>query len=153
MWLIFSFFLQIQKPQIEAYKNSKPHIQSSLDSYLLENYFYIRYDDENKTSDVMKVESDSDGKIIKKEEPLEEPSENDDNFVIDSVLDQIIQASKEEYDSGSEVEAIEVPVPVVELSDDEVMGADFISVKPQVNKPVSVLFSIVHIIMLYCRKL
>uniref|UniRef100_A0A2A4JZG6 ZAD domain-containing protein n=1 Tax=Heliothis virescens TaxID=7102 RepID=A0A2A4JZG6_HELVI len=124
---------QITKPLIEKHNRSELKLQT-LDSYLLLNYYYIKYDDDNNTSDFIKTESDPNAQInIKlKNELKEENEEVSDTEILKILTDSLVNEDNNlnESSSDSDVEAIEVDVPVVEIvSDDEKIGDDFISLK------------------------
>ncbi|KAJ8714886.1 hypothetical protein PYW08_004867 [Mythimna loreyi] len=205
----------INKTLIEEQKKSDPKLQSPLDSYLLMNYFYVKYDDDNNTSDFIKIESDpneansiklkneikgesgdevSDSEILKmikilsqedgtmqnfsqenetnqnfsqEDETMQNLSQEDETIKNFSQEDETIQnlgqevetnnnlSKDEETNSDSDVEAIEVDVPLVEiLSDDEKSGDDFISLKSysaKMDNPVNGLLTL-NDVPIYNRK-
>lgn len=118
---IFKNTGQINKHLIQEQTKCNPKLHSSLDCYLLTSYLHIQYDDDSSTSNFVNTESDPYSKI-----KLELKNEIKEELLGDDGL----SSTKEENDSESDVETIEIPRPVVEISsDDEKMGDDFISLK------------------------
>ncbi|XP_063895236.1 translation initiation factor IF-2 isoform X2 [Helicoverpa armigera] len=122
---------QITKPLIEKQNRSELKLQT-LDSYELINYYYIKYDDDNNTSDFIKTKPDPDVQTNvssdnELQEAIEELSEKE---ILDILQKSLKNQDTDELSSDSDVQAIEVDVPTVEIaSDDEKAGDDFISLK------------------------
>nr|XP_049704325.1 uncharacterized protein LOC110383440 isoform X10 [Helicoverpa armigera]XP_049704327.1 uncharacterized protein LOC110383440 isoform X11 [Helicoverpa armigera] len=122
---------QITKPLIEKQNRSELKLQT-LDSYELINYYYIKYDDDNNTSDFIKTKPDPDAQTNvssdnELQEAIEELSEKE---ILDILQKSLKNQDTDESSSDSDVQAIEVDVPTVEIaSDDEKAGDDFISLK------------------------
>ncbi|XP_047031971.1 OTU domain-containing protein 4-like [Helicoverpa zea] len=125
---------QITKPLIEKQNRSELKLQT-LDSYELINYYYIKYDDDNnreETSDFIKTKPDPDAQTNgslehELQEAIEELSEKE---ILDILQKSLKNQDTDESSSDSDVQAIEVDIPTVEIaSDDEKAGDDFISLK------------------------
>ncbi|KAJ8714887.1 hypothetical protein PYW08_004868 [Mythimna loreyi] len=100
---------RITKPLIEREKKSQPDLKSSLDSYLLQNYYHITYDDSNQSSGHIETESKNN---------IE--TETDTSSMENKDGTNVIVEDKKQEDKKSVAEIVADAIPTVEIAADAI---------------------------------